>query len=79
MDTKPGAGASAADVGVRLAWCDDDVGQLQAEGQRPHAEEQRLRAERAAGVLEWEAHLRFAAALRAHQEQLRRFRAGRRR
>ena len=76
MDTRTGAGASAPGAGVLLAWR-DDVGRLQAEGQRLHAEEQRLRAERAAGVVDWEAHRRFAAALRAHQEQLRRFRAGR--
>jgi hypothetical protein len=72
MDTRTGAGAS-----VLLVGHDDDVGQLQAEGQRLHAEEQRLRAARAAGVVDWEAHRRFAAALRAHQERLRRFRAAR--
>jgi hypothetical protein len=72
MDTRTGAGAS-----VLLAGRDDDVGRLQAEAQWLYDEEQRLRAERAAGVIDWEAHLRFAAALRAHQEQLRRFRAGR--
>jgi hypothetical protein len=77
MDTRTGAGASAPGAGVLLAWRDDDVGRLQAEAQRLYDEEQRLRAERAAGVIDWEAHLRFAAALRAHQEQLRRFRAGR--
>ena len=77
MDTRTGAGASAPDAGGRRAWRDEDVGQLQAEGLRLHAEEQRLRVERAAGVVDWAAHRRFAAALRAHQEQLRRFRAGR--
>jgi hypothetical protein len=77
MDTRTGAGASAPGAGVRLAWHDDDVGRLQDEGLRLHIEEQRLRAERAVGVVDWEAHRRFAAALRAHQERLRRFRAGR--
>ncbi len=77
MDMRTGAGTSAPGAGVLLAWRDDDVGRLQAEAQRLYDEEQRLRAERAAGVIDWEAHLRFAAALRAHQEQLRRFRAGR--
>ena len=77
MDTRTGAGASAPGAGGLLAGRDDDVDRLQAEAQRLSDEEQRLRAERTAGVVDWEAHLQFAAALRTHQEQLRRFRAGR--
>jgi hypothetical protein len=77
MDMRTGAGTSAPGAGVLLAERDDDVGRLQTEAQRLYDEEQQLRVERAAGVVDWEAHLRFAAALRAHQEQLRRFRAGR--
>ena len=77
MDTRTGAAASAPGAGGRRAWRDEDVSRLQADAQRLYAEEQRLRAERAAGVVDWAAHRRFAAALRAHQEQLRRFRAGR--
>jgi hypothetical protein len=44
------------------------VRHLEAEGLRMHAEEQRLWAERAAGLIDWDAHLRFAAELRAHRE-----------
>jgi hypothetical protein len=77
MDEPTRADASAPGARVRLEGGEREVAGLQAEGRRLYDEEQRLRAERAAGRLDWAAHLRFAADLRAHREQLGRFRAGR--
>jgi hypothetical protein len=74
---RPGVGASAPAGGPAPDADRADVAGLQAEGQRLHDEEQRLLAERARGVVDGAAHQRFAAALRAHRERLRRFRGGR--
>ncbi|HVG98687.1 MAG TPA: hypothetical protein VNK05_17400 [Chloroflexota bacterium] len=67
--------ASPAGLDVDLGG-EVDVDGLQAEGQRLHGEEQRLRAERAGGVFDLDAYRRFAADLRRHQAAVRRFRTG---
>jgi hypothetical protein len=56
---------------------DGDVERLQAEGQRLYAEEERLRTERARGVVDGAAQARWFAQMAAHREALRRFRTGR--
>ena len=69
--------SAASPVGLDLDLVGEvDVHGLQAEGQRLHVEEQRLRAERAGGVFDLDAYRRFAAELRRHQAAVRRFRTG---
>jgi hypothetical protein len=71
----PGGQAVGGPAGARR----DALDRLPAEGERLHAEDQRLRAARDRGVTDRAAHTRWFAALDAHRAALRRFRAGRER